>query len=367
MVLTRDRGLGEQLQRLAAAAGAAPAVHVEPGAALRSWSAAPLALVGVDVADELAALAPARRPGVHLVGWAPTPDETFRTALRLGAVDVLELPRCERLIGDLLTDLEDAAPGLGLVVGVLGGSGGAGATTFAAALGQVAARAAATLVVDADPLGPGVDRVLGLEEGEGVRWQDLGGTDGRLSGRALRDAVPRRGRLGVLSWHWGAGAAGGPRVGTDLGPPPAPAGELVREVLAAARRGHGTVVVDLPRSIGPAAAEVLARLDRLVVLGRPGLPAAVATSRQCALASGELAAEVAPLLVVRGTPLDGARLARASGATLLLTMGEQRGLAESLDLGLGPLRHRRGALGRAAVEALALLRVRGPGRAAGAA
>jgi hypothetical protein len=40
---------------------------------------------------------------------------------------------------------------------------------------------------------------------------------------------------------------------------------------------------------------------------------------------------------------------------VLATMGEQRGLAEAIDLGLGPVRTRRGPLGRAAAEVLARL------------
>ena len=42
--------------------------------------------------------------------------------------------------------------------------------------------------------GPGVDRVLGLEDHDGFRWDALCQTTGRLSARALREALPRRGR-----------------------------------------------------------------------------------------------------------------------------------------------------------------------------
>jgi hypothetical protein len=42
---------------------------------------------------------------------------------------------------------------------------------------------------------------------------------------------------------------------------------------------------------------------------------------------------------------------------VLAEMGEQRGLAESIDLGLGPVRSRRSALGRAAAEVLDQLRL----------
>jgi len=49
------------------------------------------------------------------------------------------------------------------------------------------------------------------------------------------------------------------------------------------------------------------------------------------------------------------------GAPVLAAMGEQRGLAEALDLGFGPLRSRRGPLARAARAVLGHLE---PGRVA---
>ena len=58
-------------------------------------------------------------------------------------------------------------------------------------------------------------------------------TTGRLSSRSLREAVPRRAGLGVLTWG------------------PGPTGSLqafaAREALSAAQRGHDTVVLDLRR------------------------------------------------------------------------------------------------------------------------
>ncbi len=347
MLLTRDAALGEHLSRLAAAAGAAPAQTTEPAVALRSWSAAPLVLVGGDLAPEMAALAPPRRAGVHLVAWSPVEDHAFRDALGLGAEDLLEVPRHDVRVTELLGDLGEGGRARGLLVGVAGGVGGAGASTLAAALGQVAASTgASSLVVDLDPLGSGLDRLLGLQERPGVRWEDLGRTAGRLGGRALRDAVPRRQGLGVLTWC--------------TGPADPLSAEVVRSVIGAAPRGHATVVVDLPRGGGAAAEEVLGRLDRLLVVVRPGPGAAAATSRWCARAGTWLPAGLVPMLVVRGPASDAGPLERATGLPVLLSMGAQRGLDEDVDLGLGPVRRRRGALARAAGEALALLAVRGP-------
>jgi hypothetical protein len=45
------------------------------------------------------------------------------------------------------------------------------------------------------------------------------------------------------------------------------------------------------------------------------------------------------------------------GLPVLAAMADQRGLAESIDLGLGPLRSRRGPLARAASDVLDRCRV----------
>src|SRR5262249_19534242 len=137
------------------------------------------------------------------VAWGGVPDDLFKTALALGAENVAELPGSGSWVVESLTDVGDHSPVRGLTVGVVGGSGGAGATTFACALGQLAAREGTAVVVDLDPLGPGLDRVLGLEATEGVRWDELCQTTGRLSARALREALPRRVSLGVLTWASG--------------------------------------------------------------------------------------------------------------------------------------------------------------------
>lgn len=338
LIITRDQALLEELLRLAAAAGVTPDVATDAGSALRGWAAASVVLVGADVADELAAIAPARRPAVYVAAWGTVPDEMFRVAMGVGAESVAGLPRSEAWLTELLTDLGDREHGggsaEGLVVGVTSGSGGAGATTFACALGQVAARRGRTVVLDADPLGPGVDRVLGLEDRDGVRWDGLCDTTGRLSARALREALPRREGLGALTWR--AGSTGTLQA------------FAVREVLSAARRGHDLVVVDLPRTPDPVLDEISSRCDRLLVVVVPTVAGVASAVRTCT----RLGDPTRVRLVLRGSGVDSQAVARATGVPVLARMSDQRGLAESIDLGLGPVRSRRGALGRAAASVL---------------
>ena len=66
--------------------------------------------------------------------------------------------------------------------------------------------------------------------------------------------------------------------------------------------------------------------------------------------------------MVRGHGVPVREVEQATGLPAAWTMGEQRGLAEAIDLGLGPVRSRRGPLARAAAEALAELACRTPSR-----
>lgn len=333
LLATADAHLTEEVQRLGASVGASPVVTAEAGGLLRRWHGPPLVLVGADLVEQVAALRPPRRPGVLLVSSGPLPPALLRPALELGVSEVVELPSGSGWLATALGDLEEATRG-GPVVGVLGGAGGAGATTFAAALGQLAATQGPVLVVDADPLGPGLDRVLGVEHGEGAGWEVLTTSRGRLSARDLREGVPRRGALGVLTWR-----------GTAL--PRLPEDDQLAEVLGAARRGHDLVVVDLARSRSDRAG-LLARCDLVVVLVPATVVGVASTVRACAVLDDPGRAG----LVLVGREADEDAVVRATGLPVLARMGRQRGLDEAVDLGLGPVRHHRGQLGRAAAAVL---------------
>ncbi|MEZ5093267.1 septum site-determining protein Ssd [Nocardioides sp.] len=341
LLVTADELLLEELLRLAAAAGVTPEVAADAGVALRAWTTAPLVLVGLDAAVPLLRLAPPRRPDVHLVVAAPPPDDVFRTAVRLGAQDVVELPRSDGWLVEAFADLVDPSAVRGLTVGVVGGCGGAGASVFATALAQVAARRGPTLLIDADPQGAGLDRMLGLEDVDGLRWEGLEQTTGRLGARSLREAVPAAGSLGVLTF--------GP------GRPASLPAFVAREALAAARRGHETVLLDLPRCRDPLTEELASRCDRVVLVSTATVPAAASTARVAArLPTG------VRTLVVRGRGIAGRDLARATGVRDVVAMPDQRGLDEAIDVGLGPVRGRRSALAKAAEQVLS----QGVGRAA---
>jgi secretion/DNA translocation related CpaE-like protein len=332
LIVTRDELLLDNLLRLAAAAGVVPEVVPDVSAALRAWAAAPLVLVGIDLAAGLAAAKPARRTGVHVLAVGAVPDDAFRIALDLGAEDAADVGRAESWVVELLGDLDEPSEP-GRVIGVVGGSGGAGATTFACAVAQVGGRSGPAVVLDLDHLGPGVDAVLGIDAAVGVRWEGLVQTVGRVSARSLREALPKRQRVGVLTF----GAA-------PTNPPPVFA---VRQALDAARRGHDVVVADLPRRVDALVDEVAPRCDVLALVVRPTVVGVASAQRVCArLPPGSLG------LVVRGSGIPAGDVARILGRPLLAAMPDQRGVGEAVDLGAGPVRSQRGPLARAARSVL---------------
>ncbi|MCW2785117.1 MAG: septum site-determining protein [Marmoricola sp.] len=331
LLVTADERLLAELSRLAAAAGVVPVVAADVGAALRAWAGTSTVLVGADLVAELARARPSRRPQVHVVGAGELTDDVFREAIGCGAESVVTLPASESWLVELLTDAADGGAAASVTVGVVGGAGGVGATVLACAVAQVCARRTGTLLLDADPLGAGVDRVLGLEAVGGVRWDGLVHATGRISARSLREALPSRDGLTLLTWPVD-------RVG-DL---PAFA---VREALSAAGRGFPVVVVDVPRQAGAIATEVLSHCDRLVLVTTVTVPAVAAAARVArqlpsattvAVLRGSAAGSVAP------------EIGRLLGLPVLATMPDQRGLDEAIGLGVGPLRSRRGPLARTA-------------------
>ncbi len=177
------------------------------------------------------------------------------------------------------------------MLGVLGGSGGIGASTFAAVL---ALCAGTSVLIDLDHLGGGIDVLLGIESVPGARWSGLRLSGGRLDPRALAEGLPCWRRIPVLA------------ADTRL-----PSSGAVTAVVGAAA-AVGTVVLALPREPSPVRAEALAACLLTVLLVRGDV---------CGIASAAaVAADLSPArsaAVVTGAELPGAEVAELVGVPLL--------------------------------------------------
>ncbi|WP_207781874.1 septum site-determining protein Ssd [Phytoactinopolyspora limicola] len=342
LLITADDDLLDDLLRLAAAAGAEVDVASDPSTARSAWPTAPVVIIGDDQAEGLTRLTPTRRHDVYLIGRTADDPAVWRRGVALGAERVLHFPADEPWLTDRLADATEGETANACVVGVVGGRGGAGASVLATALSVTGCRRGlAVMLIDLDPLGGGLDLVLGAEDASGVRWPDLVGSRGRLSARALQTELPGRHGLTVLSWDRG-----------DLLAVPA---ESARVVLAAARRGCDLVVLDLPRTLDHTTEEALS-VCSTVVLVVPAEVRAVAAASRVAAALTTVAHDVR--VVSRGPShagLDGSDVATALGLPLALHMGAERRLTEQLDRGETPGLRERSPLGMACGQLLDML------------
>ncbi|RNF93354.1 septum site-determining protein Ssd [Streptomyces botrytidirepellens] len=331
LIITEDEELLDDLLRLCAAAGAE--AEVAHGAPTRrgSWEGAPLILVGDDAAAGLRGRV--RRAGVLLIGRDLDDHNIWRRAVDLGADNVAFLPDAETWLVDRIADVAEGVGQQALTVGVIGGRGGAGASTLACALAVSAARSGRrTMLIDGDPLGGGLDVLLGGEGSEGLRWPAFAESRGRVAGSALEESLPELHSLRVLSWDRGDSV---------VIPPSA-----MRAVLAAARRRGGVVVVDLPRRVDEAAAEALAQVD-LGLLVVPAELRAVAAAHRVASTVGMVLSDLRA--VVRGPcgpELDDEEIARLLGLPLAGQLPPEPGLLDAIDGGEPPGGSARGPLGR---------------------
>jgi secretion/DNA translocation related CpaE-like protein len=265
LLVSSDADLIDDVLRLAAANGVEVHLATETDAARGRWQLAPLVLVGSDAAAALAGAGMGRRRDVVLVSRSPSPDD-WQWAVAIGAEHVVSIPDGERWLIDRLADSGEGSSRDGTVIAIVGGSGGAGASTFAATLALAAAsRSQRVLLVDGDPLGGGLDIVLGIEETHGVRWADLLEARGRLGASALDQALPHVSGVTVLSWGRG-------------GPTTLPV-DVVASVVDAGVRGYDLVVADLSRHLDPSAELLLSRADRTLVLGLNRVRSVAAAAR----------------------------------------------------------------------------------------
>lgn len=282
--------------------------------AAQFWDTAAVVLLGSDIHE----LPPRGRSPAVLVGLAGDGDRLWHLAAAIGAESVAVLPEAATWLAEYLSRARTPEPG-GLVLGIVGGCGGAGASTAAVWLAHAAAREGVrVLLVDGDPWGGGIELALAAEETAGLRWPDLADASGTIDPRQLDDSLPLAGGFPFLSWpgnkerHSGVDHA------------------VVAGVLEAARRGYELVVVDVGR--GQETLRTFAwDCDRMIVVAPALLRAAVATAR--------LLQDLPPVetgLVVRGksgAALDAGLIAESIGLPLAGIMPDVRRAAAATESG----------------------------------
>ncbi|WP_431972692.1 septum site-determining protein Ssd [Nocardia sp. bgisy134] len=347
LVLIRDVRLRDEVRRVAAAAERLLDER-EPPVGRHAWSGAPMVILDTVTAGECAAAGYPRRGGVVLVTDGEPGLPGWQAAAAVGAERVIALPGAAVGLIEKFAEHGERRASDGVVVAVAGASGGAGASVLAAA---TALRAAAegfrrdTVLVDGAPLGGGLDLLLGIETGMGLRWPDLVVEDGRIAATALHDALPKASPgLSVLSC--GRGGAG--RLPGAIG-----AG-AARAVIEAGRAAGDLVICDVSGERGAHAEQMLESAD-LVVLVVQATLRAVAAAESVAAYIGRRNPNQG--LVLRGPApggLRGAEVAEVLDLPLLAAVRAEGGLAARLERG-GLATPRRGPLKDAADAVLAVL------------
>ena len=210
-------------------------------------------------------------------------------------------------------------PQRALVVGVVAGRGGAGASTLAATIARHLARRTATVLVDLDRASAGIDVLLGLEAADGVRWPDLADARGEVSGADVLALLPRWGSCAVLS--------------ADRARPGAPEPAVVADVLHALTAEAGALVLDLDRAAVVAGESLVGACDAVLVVA----------PRDLRTVAGVLAMrphlgepDVPTWLVVRGPApggLGSTELSDAVDLPILVSLSTDRTLVAALERG----------------------------------
>jgi secretion/DNA translocation related CpaE-like protein len=338
-VLTADADLLDDLVRLAAAGGTDVDVAPDPAAARARYPGASLVMIGADQVDACVRARLPRRDRVIIVGAGSVPDEVWEAAGDLGAEHVAMLPVAEPWVVDRFAECPTPRAEA-RVLAVIGGRGGAGASILAAGLAVTAVNAGRrTLLVDADPLGGGLDLALGWEQVDGLRWPALARTGGHVDPPALLNALPNRGDLVLLSFARAPQPAQEPSA--ELLPI---AAEAMAATLDAARRGRDIVVIDVPRHLDDAAVLALQAADRAFLV----VPAELRAVASAACINAMVAVHCEDRAVVVRGPSPGRlrprEVAAALGLPLAGMLRPDPGMCQALERGEAPTATGRGPL-----------------------
>ena len=337
VVLTTDPDLLDHVLAVAAVAQVEPHVLADTSSLRAEWSGASMVVVGVDSAGQVAALLLPRRTEVYLVGAANAGDELSRWSVQLGAAVVM-LPDAATWFATAMAAAAGRSSKGGRLIALVGGTGGVGCSTLAAGLAVVAARTGRrSLLLDCDPLGGGIDLLVGAERIDGWRWPRLAFASGELGDVAGQ--LPQIDGVDVLAMARSSSALG-------ASPPSEPGHASMASVLSSVERSHDLVIADLPRALNEACREVLSRADN-VLLVVPATVRGVAASRR--LGTDLVRTGPHPVVLVResrASRISPDAVAEGLGLPLLGMISDEPALRISAERGDPPARSSRSQLAR---------------------
>jgi len=226
-----------------------------------------------------------------------------------------------------------------------------GASTFAAAIALRAASIGGRVaLIDADPVGGGLDVTLACEDAPGARWRTFAQASGHLDSAGVASALPEVAGVRLLSHDREPGGA------------VRPTRSAIHSVTDALVRGHDLVVADVCRQPLPERDALIERADDVFVIVS-GRVRSVAAAMTLLADLRSIHHKPPQLMVARGSErsLGAARIADSIGADLAGEWLRDQVLSDELESGsisvlLDP---RRGGLVRAAESvATSLLRPR---------
>lgn len=333
LVITRDEELLSAVQAAAAATDARLLFAAEISDVRRHWQECATVLVGTDMASLVVGLALPLRGGTHVVGRAE--QQLLNWSVPLHAPALL-LPQQSGFLSSILTSAVDGELTQAPLVRVLGGHGGVGASTFAAALAQCAVRqrnvVSKAALVELDRFGGGVELLFGAEQSAGWRWTDLASATGHVGD--LSGQLPNVSGVDLVSL-----STAKPR--SDL-----PGSDAIRAIVGSLRRSHELVVLDA----GCASHEPLNFAAKTLLVVAADVKAVLAARARVA----ELGLHDADL-VVRTAPawrLDPQVVAETVGLPLTAVVPTERRITMDAALGAPPGRDSRSALTKACRQLL---------------
>lgn len=206
------------------------------------------------------------------------------------------------------------------IIGVIGATGGLGASLISSSLAVMFAQSDKTVALaETNFCSGGLDVLWGIEESKGTRWADLIYPSGRISPQDLYRSLPKASGVSVLS--------------TDSQDGRMPAS--YSEILSDLSQAVDVLIIDLAKTPDAGITELLELCTDLIIVTGSTIRSTSATNQLMQLAS-KLASAKLIVRMIPGTGLDAQNVSKTLGLQLLGTVTTDQKVVEHLEQGLNP-------------------------------